>query len=207
MNNSIITLFKTLKREFFYFPLSVVGGFELSRLPHSGENFFTMEWKDIPTFIWLYQVNEQGDVRSIYRYNKVLKWYIKKWYRVYTLFRDDKRHYMLWNRLLASAFHWLDLNNRKLFACHKNDIRDDNRKDNIFIWTAQDNIRDCVKKWRAVNNKWENNGMSKYTIEQIKIVKSLLSEYWNKQIEKMTWVNNKLISDIRHNKRWWWLTV
>lgn len=79
MNNSIITSFKTLKREFFYFPLCVVGGFELSRLLHSGENFVNMEtWIDLPTFESLYQVNEDGNVRSIFRYNKVLKGYVKK---------------------------------------------------------------------------------------------------------------------------------
>jgi len=62
---SIITMFKTLKREFFYFPLCVVGGFELSRLLHSGENFVNMsKLKDIPWYEGRYAITEYGEVWS-----------------------------------------------------------------------------------------------------------------------------------------------
>ena len=65
----------------------------------------------------------------------------------YVFMRVGNKKYGI-HRLVAYLFLWLDIKNKNIFACHKNDIRDDNRLENIFVWTPQDNTQDMISKWK-----------------------------------------------------------
>lgn len=169
---------------------------------------FNMEiWKDIPEWEWKYQISNLWRVKSIFRYYKYLKPSIKRGYATVRLGKSNQKSFLI-HRLVASVFMWNSLQfNWTNLVCHKNDIRTDNRVENLFLWTYSDNIQDMLIKNRWVDNRWENNWMSKYTKKQILEVKKLIKEwFWNTKIEKFTWVNNKLVSDVRHWKKWGWLS-
>jgi len=106
-------------------------------------------WKDI--FQW-FKVSSLWNIKSnkgkIRRLCKNQQWYNQ------TIIKG--KSYTI-HRLVWYAFLWLDLNDSKTIVCHKNDTRDDNRIDNLFLWTQKDNIQDAMKKWRmkfsVVNKK------------------------------------------------------
>jgi len=162
-------------------------------------------WKDIFWYEWLYQVSNIWNVKSLFRYKKTLKPKKRKdWYLEFNLYKNKKVKFFRWHRLVASAFLWCKLefvwNN---LVCHKNDIRDDNRIENLFLGTHKDNAQDCIKKGRWTDNSWEKNGMNIYAIEKIDKVKLLIKEWYkNIDIEKTTGVYHKTVSDIRRKKRW-----
>ena len=121
-------------------------------------------WKDIKWYNNVYSVSNLWRIKNK-KYNKILKWTItNSWYRCITLSKIPVRVH----RLVASAFLWLNLkftgNN---LVCHKNDIRDDNRLENLFLWTHKDNAEDKVKKWRA---KWSDSN-------DMKLMYYLLKKY------------------------------
>lgn len=61
-------------------------------------------WKDIPGYEGLYQVNQWGDIYSLYT-NRKLKWSIHKdGYKIYNLHKDKKAFIMTAHRAVALAF-------------------------------------------------------------------------------------------------------
>ena len=81
------------------------------------------------------------------------------WY-LYTKI-NNKKYWI--HRLVAFAFLWLDIKNRNIFACHKNDIKVDNRLENLFIGTAKDNVRDMINKGRKAKLKYEDVNRAKWS--------------------------------------------
>lgn len=110
-------------------------------------------WKDIPKFKW-YLVSNLWNVKSVWWRWWETKWIIMKpsiwhkWYKYVTLFIWEKRHRRSIHRLVASAFLWLDIDNRLICACHKDDNPWNNKATNLFLWTNQDNMDDKMRKWR-----------------------------------------------------------
>lgn len=113
---------------------------------------------DIKWYEWLYQISNLGRAKSL-NYNqtwkeKLLKPIIyDKWYPGIHIRKNDKYKILKINRLVAQAFLWLDINNRKIFVCHKDDNPLNNRTDNLFLWTRKDNMRDMINKWRSNHQK------------------------------------------------------
>lgn len=61
-------------------------------------------WKDIPGYEGLYQVNQWGDIYSLYTYKK-LKWSLHKdGYKQYNLSKNKKKYIMMAHRAVALAF-------------------------------------------------------------------------------------------------------
>ena len=104
-------------------------------------------WKDIEIkdFDWLYQVSTLWKVRII----KELKWKISwNWYRYLTWSNNWSIKQVKFNRLIAMAFLWLNISDKKTIVCHKNDNTLDDRLENLFLWTHKDNMCDMMRKWR-----------------------------------------------------------
>lgn len=101
-------------------------------------------WKDIPWYEGKYQASNIGRIKNNKKY---LLWNNNNGYLYINFYKKWKKAV---HRLIASTFLWLDLNNRLLIICHKNDIKNDNRVSNLFIWTQKDNIKDMISKGRRV---------------------------------------------------------
>ena len=167
-------------------------------------------WKDIFWYEWLYQVSNLGNVKSLGKWKthnskeRILKFSFSTWwYQKIVLCKNWKVKDFKINRIVAQAFLWLDINDKYTLVCHKNDVRVDNRLENLFLWTHKDNMQDCVKKWRISKMYWERNHNSKLNLEKIQEIKLMLIN-WIKQyiIAERYWVNQSVISRIKNNNTW-----
>lgn len=70
------------------------------------------------------------------------------------------------HRLVANAFLWLDLTDKSVAVCHKDDSVENNKLDNLFLWTWKSNSFDrfrfkiskqAISKIRDLINKWYND--------------------------------------------------
>lgn len=109
-------------------------------------------WKDVIGYEGLYQVSDEGQVRSygkyiqvrpnctIYREGKIL-WpeVCKNGYLRVQLYKDNSRNHKLIHRLVAEAF--IPNPNNLETVNHKNENKQDNSIDNLEWMSAVDNIR------------------------------------------------------------------
>ena len=178
-------------------------------------------WKYIPWYEGLYQVSDRGNVKRIWwnvicwdtsseRWiysrkinDKLLQfWKSHEYYRI-TLCKDWEIKSYLVHRLVAQLFLGLDITDKKMLVCHKNDNPKDNRVENLFLWTAKDNMEDCVNKWRIWRMFWQKNPRVKLNDTKISLIKLML-DMWCKQkdIAFRFLVNPSVISRISNWKAW-----
>lgn len=132
--------------------------------------FLFMEevWKDIIGYEWLYYVSNYWNIKSSWRWGKILKntpqldWYISfrlcKWWEQKNL----KAH-----RLVALAF--IPNPENKPYINHKNGIKTDNRVENLEWCTCSENLLHAFRIWIKKHN--ENNYFTKNTPEKGKFGK------------------------------------
>lgn len=116
----------------------------------------TEEWRDIAGAEGKYQVSDQGRVRSLQRYRKILIPQISKhgYPRVSIYFCDGSRKLRPIHALVAQAF--IGPRPPGLDVRHKNDVKTDCRAVNLEYGTRSQNMLDAVKNGRVVNsNKTE----------------------------------------------------
>ena len=180
------------------------------------------QWDNIPWYKWFYIASTFWNIRSLDRFINHWQWWksFKRWkilnptkrntwYCFVELVKEWKGSPFWVHRLIAATFLWLDLNNKELYACHKNDKRCDNRVSNLFVWTAQDNNSDMMKKWRhnywkeTAHKKWSNHKYAILTEEDVLEIRKLYKEWCTQKslAEKFNtdWSN---ISMIVNRKRW-----
>ena len=101
-------------------------------------------WKDIPNFEGLYQASNLGNIRSTYRYKKILKQCkSKNGYLKVMLCAHSERKLISVHRLIAMTF--LKDYDIKLQVNHKNGIKVDNRIKNLEMVTPSENIKHSFK--------------------------------------------------------------
>lgn len=188
--------------------------------------FVTMKqevWKDIPWYEWKYQASTFGNIRSLnYKRTWVCKnliqcisnkWYNHVWLRKLWIYKMHRVSRLIWY-----TFMWLEpfKNYKKsMCVCHKDDNKTNNRLDNLFLWTNQDNVNDMIKKWRKKSFKWKLNPMywrvwinniNSKIVYQIKSLE-IIAEFWSIwEAERMTWTDSADISRCCNWKRktaWW----
>lgn len=88
------------------------------------------EWKDIPNYEGLYQASNLGNIRSIYRYKKIIKPYIDKdgYYRI-RLYKNKKGTYKGVHKWVAETFIPNPHNYKEIN--HKDENKTNNRIENL----------------------------------------------------------------------------
>lgn len=166
-------------------------------------------WKDIKWYGWLYQVSSLGNVRSLkFWKEKILSPWVEKWYSRVSLWKYKKYKNFSVHRLVAQAFIWLDIEDKNIHVLHRSeklsDSRLNNNKDNLFLGTHQDNMRDMVNKWRnysyTKNKFWEQHPKCRVTSKQLKKIKLLLDigNLTQKEIWKYVWVWQDYVSRVKN---------
>lgn len=171
--------------------------------------------KDIIWYDWLYQVSNLWRVKSLDRVilikqrdrvwrniqvNRKIKWIILEntihhsWYCRLSIWN---RWYLV-HRLVFCTFNNLSLDflwqKSNTLVCHKNDIKTDNRLENLFLWTQQDNIDDMMKKWRRV--QWRILKI-KIWYEDVENIKSEYKRLWSiYKVAPLFWVSYATISRV-----------
>lgn len=98
-------------------------------------------WKDIPGYEGLYQVNQWGDIYSLYT-NKKLKWSLSKdGYKQYNLSKNKKKQIMTAHRAVALAF-----------IPNPNNFPVVNHKDENPLNCYVDNLEWCTYQYNATYN-------------------------------------------------------
>lgn len=164
-------------------------------------------FKDIPWYEGLYQVSNLGRVKSFLWWKNIIRKLCKNtpWYLSCFLNKNWKLSNKLIHRLVAQAFLGLDINDRKMFVCHKNDIRTDNRVENLFLWSNSDNQKDSVNKWRR---KW---WLKQKPVNQFDMNWNFIKEWKSiNDAERWTWARNQHISKccnniLKHKTAWWFI--
>lgn len=120
-------------------------------------------WIPVPEYEDIYEVSDQGRVRSVDRVvidkqgsrRRSFKGRILRPQKVYTgytmvaLSKDGKVSDWYIHRLVLTAFVGAPGPGQE--GCHNNDIRDDNRLENLRWDSHLENVRDAVKRNRMVN--------------------------------------------------------
>ncbi len=176
-------------------------------------------WKDIKDYEWIYQVSNLWRVKSLARERYNWKWYYIQKERILSLWKSHNIYLRInlsknWllkifavHRLVWQAFLWLNIDDSKTFACHRDETLVnwllDNSKDNLWLWTHLDNMKDKWRKWRSTYKWifWIDNPFSKkvnqYNLEWwfIKLWHSI------RDIERELWIANQNISKVCKWKR------
>jgi len=66
---------------------------------------------------------------------------------------------------------------KELFICHKCDNRKCVNPDHLFLGTHQDNMDDMVRKGRTPNRVGSNNGFTKLTEREVRIIRAMRNVY------------------------------
>ena len=156
------------------------------------------EFKDIPWYEWLYQVNKKWDIiniRNHWKWNKnrcniLNKRFNRKWYNTCYLSKDWISRSFLVHRLVMLVFNWKS----ELQVNHINGIKTDNRLENLEYCTQSENINHALNTWLI--KKWEYSKMSKkvlyYDLNWIFINKIV----WVRNLAKILWLDSSNISKV-----------
>ena len=152
-------------------------------------------WVDICGYEGLYQVSNQGRVRSldreIYKNNNVkqfsksfiLKFEKNKGYNYVHLFKNGVRKRMAVHRLVAEAF--IPNPGNKPEVDHINTIRDDNRVENLHWVTPKENMENPLtkEKRKTIKPTVRPKGTNSIKVVQLDKDTNELIKIWNSAME------------------------
>ena len=152
-------------------------------------------WVDICGYEGLYQVSNQGRVRSldreIYKNNNVkqvsksfiLKFEKNKGYNYVHLFKNGVRKRMAVHRLVAEAF--IPNPGNKPEVDHINTIRDDNRVENLHWVTPKENMENPLtkEKRKTIKPTGRPKGTNSIKVVQLDKDTNELIKIWNSAME------------------------
>lgn len=155
-------------------------------------------WKPVPDYEGLYEVSSEGRVWSVRRQKIIATTTNKNTGYVYvTLWRNWNSKHCLLHRLVLSAFEPNE-NQDKQDVNHKNEVKTDNRLENLEWCDRSYNIRygtglkrmvEATRKTNVENGRWkeENFGLTrqeynkKYREEHREYFRNKRKEYQNKK--------------------------
>lgn len=163
------------------------------------------EWRAVGGYEGLYEVSDEGEVRSIYRglnTGRVLKPSVRAYGRRYVaLCKEGKVKNFSIARVVLAAF--VGPANGRL-ALHNNDNPADDRLENLRYGTNQDNMTDKVLHGHSL--KGHRHPKARLTEEEVRDVRKMLScGLHPKDIAKQYGVSPETILGIKHRRNWAWL--
>lgn len=122
-------------------------------------------WKDIPEYEGLYQINNLGNVKSLYNYRKgnILKPRLKRGYYQIGLRKNNKRKWYAIHRLVAQTF--IPNPNNLPQINHKDEDKLNNKVDNLEWCTASYNNSYGTRLQRVAQNNKLKKTVLKYDLE------------------------------------------
>jgi hypothetical protein len=179
-------------------------------------------WKDIPGYEGYYQVSDMGRVKSldrmmtiehpiggrrtVLRKGQILKNKVNNHGKnMVSLSKNNKIKESNVSRLVLLAF--VGIPNEDQECCHRNDIQTDDRLNNLYWGTRDENIKDKER-----NNKQPKGikvGTSKLKEGEVYLIKKLLNtkKYTCSFIAKMFKVDRTTISKIKQGINWKHITL
>ncbi len=167
----------------------------------------TEEWKDIISFEGLYKISNFGRVKSLARKfrlkDKILSGSKDTFgYRMVLLSKNGTFLPKMIHRLVG--IHFIPNNKNKREVCHKNDIPDNNRFDNLEWGSHKENMEGASFRGRMKGVKGEVHKLSKLTKE--KVMDIAFSSQKQRVLAKMYNVSIGTVGGIRIGKSWGHLT-
>jgi hypothetical protein len=158
-------------------------------------------WQPIQGYEGLYEVSDQGRVRSL-RSGKLMKLSVANTgYMQLNLSGAPTRRIRHVHRLVLEAF--VGPCPPGMEGCHANGIRSDNRLNNLRWDTRKGNMADAIAHGRT--NRGERCHASKLTAEDVHAIRGSLLK--NTELAKAYGVARETIRDVRSGKRWGWLST
>ena len=146
-------------------------------------------WKDVRNYETFYKVNNKGDIKNVHT-GKILKYALHKTgYLQVFLYKNGKRKNHLVHRIVAEAF--LDNPDNLPQVNHKNEIKTDNRVENLEFCDAKYNM-----------NYGTRPQISSKPVYQYSIDEQFIKEYTSTMdVERQLGFAHTHISDCCLNKR------
>lgn len=152
-------------------------------------NFDNEIWKDVVGFEGLYQVSNLGRIKVVRKdryFNHIKSQRLDKYgYKVVRLSKDGKENYFLVHRLVGKVFIPNDDPINKFQINHRNEIKTDNRAENLE-W--------CTNEY---NFNYNNNSCSKRSIEERekKRIDGILRTKKSRKVLQINPITNEIINE------------
>ena len=173
-----------------------------------------MKYKDIKGYEGLYQISEDGVVRSLDRvttgvngreyYNKgvTLKSSNNKGYLQVRLYKDNGSRTIPIHRLIATTY--VPNPNNLPQVNHKDGNKKNNHYTNIEWCTPSENTQHAFDTGLATPTRGETNGQAKLTDEIVIGIRKVhnTGKYMQREIAEMYGIKDAQVSRIVNNKRW-----
>jgi len=177
----------------------------------------TCEWRDIPNWVGLYQVSENGRVRSVdrtvvqrSRWGQQIRCFRGKELRLnkssngyifVSLSRPGNRpKSLLVHRLVALTFLGEPAAGEEV--CHINGVRADNRASNLRWGTRSSNHADKIR--HGTHSRGTRNPQCKVNEEIVRAIRS--SSKPLSVLAAQYRISQPTVSDVRNRKSWTWLS-
>jgi len=151
-----------------------------------------------------YQVSDSGNVKSLkWGKERILKLSRQDngYVGVY-LQKDHKRKFFRVHRLVALTFNEYPLDS-ELIVMHRNDIKHDNRLENLSIGTQSENVQDCLLKNRFYRPVGSKARSAKLNETDVPIIRSRYKQGETKRKISIDYgVHESIIGKIINGKTW-----
>lgn len=157
-------------------------------------------WKDIIDYEGCYQINKNGQIKSLYN-NIIIKPHIfKERYPIVTLNKNGIKTKFYVHRLVAK--HFLKNYTESLYVCHIDNNKQNYCVENLYMGTQKENMADKIKF--GTNKQGVDIKNSKLKEVDVINIRNLFNgkKLNQRELSEKFKVTQSVISEIVNNKSW-----